>query len=189
MIRLPFDTVYPIEEAYVREKRDFSAACEAAQEEDRLSCPFCFGVGPQGAPQQTAQGAQVPHQGLTLKKGWEFDLVFRTGLRAQGELVRLLLLRGTEDARKPGGVVRVGYAVGKRQGKAHVRNRGRRILKEAFRRLAPWVAPDVTLVLSLKDRGLGARASEIFYDLAALLKKRGLLTRSLEGLDWDAGHG
>ena len=118
--------------------------------------------------------------GLTLRKGWEFDLVFRTGLRVQGELVRLLFLRDSDSTRGP----RVGYAVGKRQGKAHVRNRGRRILREAFRRLAPWVAPDVTLVLSLKDRGLDAKAPDVFRDLAALLSRRGLLVDAARGVDW-----
>ena len=118
--------------------------------------------------------------GLTLKRGWEFDLVFRTGLRVQGELVRLLFLR--TDGTSPG--PRVGYAVGKRQGKAHLRNRGRRILREAFRRLAPWIAADVTMVLSLKDRGLNAKAPEVFRDLAALMSKRGLLVDATKGVNW-----
>ena len=126
----------------------------------------------------------MPHHGLTLKKGWEFDLVFRTGLRVQGELVRLLFLRET------GRSLRVGYAVGKRQGKAHVRNRGRRVLREAFRRLAPWVAPDVTLVLSLKDRGLDAKATEVLQDMAGLFRRQGLFQDSWRGVRWEnpVGH-
>lgn len=133
----------------------------------------------------------MPDQGLTLKKGplgsplsgWEFDAVFRTGLRIQGELVRLLLLRNTAQG------LRVGYAVGKRQGKAHVRNRGRRILREAFRRLAPWITEDATLVLSLKDRALDAKATEIYRDLAALLRRKGLLAKSWRDADWNAPVG
>ena len=125
----------------------------------------------------------MPDQGLTLKKGWEFDAVFRTGLRVQGELVRLLLLRSTE------GGLRVGYAVGKRQGKAHVRSRGRRILREAFRRLAPWITEDVTLVLSLKDRGLNSKATEIYRDPAALLKRKGLLAKTWRDSGWNAPLG
>lgn len=121
----------------------------------------------------------MPDKGLTLRKGWEFDLVFRTGLRSQGELVRLLLLRNE------GHGLRVGYAVGKRQGKAYVRARGRRILREAFRHLAPWIEPDVTLVLSLRGKGLGAKATEVYRDLAALLERRGLLAAGARGLSWN----
>jgi ribonuclease P protein component len=120
----------------------------------------------------------VPDNGLTIKKGWEFDLIFRTGLRVQGELVRLLFLKWTE----PG--PRVGYAVGKRQGKAHVRSRGRRILRESFRRLSPWIFPDVTMVLSLKDRGLTVKAHEIYGDMARILKKNRLLKLDWPGAVW-----
>ena len=117
--------------------------------------------------------------GLTIKKGWEFDLIFRTGLRAQGELVRLLFLRETGTL-----PVRVGYAVGKRQGKANVRNRGKRILREAFRRLNPWVLPGMAVVASLKDKGLYSKASEIYYDMARVLSKNGLLKSEWPGAMW-----
>ena len=83
----------------------------------------------------------------------------------------------------------MGYAVGKRQGKAHVRNRGRRILREAFRRLAPWITEDVTLVLSLKDRGLNAKATEVCRDLAALLRRKGLLAKTWKDAEWNAPVG
>ena len=95
----------------------------------------------------------------------------------------MLLLRNTA------GGLRVGYAVGKRQGKAHVRNRGRRILREAFRRLAPWISEDVTLVLSLKDRGLNAKATEVCHDLANLLKRKGLLAKTWKDAEWNAPVG
>jgi ribonuclease P protein component len=115
---------------------------------------------------------------LTIRKGWEFDLIFRTGLRAQGELVRLLFLRGTGTA------PRVGYVAGKRQGKAHVRNRSKRILREAFRRLRPWVLPHVVVIVSLKDKALRADAAEVYHDMAAVLRKNRLLTPDWPGPLW-----
>ena len=122
----------------------------------------------------------MPDCGLTLRKGREFDLIFRTGLRVQGDLVRLLFLRKTE------GGLRVGYAVGKRQGKAHVRNRGRRVLREAFRRLAPWLTSDVALVASLRDRALGASAVSVWRDMARVLRRQGLLADGWDEAGWDA---
>ena len=123
----------------------------------------------------------MPDHGVTLRKGREFDLIFRTGLRVQGDLVRLLFLRS------PGQIgPRVGYAVGKRQGKAHVRNRGRRILREAFRRLAPWVTSDVTLVLSLKDRALDASSVAVWHDMTRVLRHQGLLLDGWDRADWDS---
>ena len=123
----------------------------------------------------------MPDHGVTLRKGREFDLIFRTGLRVQGDLVRLLFLRS------PGQIgLRVGYAVGKRQGKAHVRNRGRRILREAFRRLMPWVTSDVTLVLSLKDRALDASSVAVWHDMTRILRRQGLLLDGWDGVDWDS---
>ncbi|MDR2175204.1 MAG: ribonuclease P protein component [Synergistaceae bacterium] len=116
---------------------------------------------------------------MTIRKGWEFDLIFRTGLRVQGELVRLLFLRKTETE-----AARAGYAVGKRQGKAHVRNRGKRVLREAFRRLHPWVYPGVTVVVSLKDRALLSKAQEIYRDMARVFLRSGLLKPDWPGCEW-----
>ena len=125
----------------------------------------------------------MPVNGLTIKKGWEFDLIFRTGLRTQGELVRLLFLKET-GTQPPSMGVRVGYAVGKRQGRAHVRNRGKRVLREAFRRLSPWVFPGMTVVACLKDKALRSKSSEVYYDMAHVLRKNGLMKPDWPGAAW-----
>jgi len=104
-----------------------------------------------------------------ITKGWEFDLLFRTGIRTHGELVRLLYLRNESSS------IQVGFAVGKRLGKANVRNRGRRILREAFRQVYTRITPGIKIILSLKDTGLKAKTQDIHRDLINLLRRRKLL--------------
>lgn len=118
----------------------------------------------------------MPDHGLIIRKGWEFDHIFRTGLRVQGELVRLLFLRNSP-------ALRVGYVVGKRQGKAHVRNRGKRVLREAFRRLAPGLL-SAELIVSLKDKALGAKAQDIYYDMMRLFERHDLLKTTWIRCEW-----
>lgn len=94
--------------------------------------------------------------------------------------MRLLFLK------KQNAGIKLGCAVGKRQGKAHVRVRGRRVLREAFRHVAPWIVPDIFFVLSLKDKALGAKSTEICDDLVRVLKRKKLLLDSFRGVDWYA---
>ncbi|AER66445.1 ribonuclease P protein component [Thermovirga lienii DSM 17291] len=106
---------------------------------------------------------------IRLKKAWQYDLVFRTGRRRNGALVRLLFIETHEDK------TLIGLAVGKRQGGAVTRNRGKRILKEAARRLYPMIKDGYWIVLSLQKRGLSAKSHEVYEDLKRLLSKEGLL--------------
>ncbi|MBQ9432754.1 MAG: ribonuclease P protein component [Synergistaceae bacterium] len=109
------------------------------------------------------------HKVLKLRKGWEFDRIFRTGIRANGELVRLLYVMDDSDS------IKFGLAVGKKQGKAHVRVRGRRILREAFRHLSQNLTPGISLVLGLKAQGLVAKSQDIQRDLERLFSRKKLL--------------
>ena len=106
-----------------------------------------------------------------IKKGWEFDLIFRTGIRVNGELVRLLYLKDDKDT----DAIKFGCAVGKKLGKAHVRNRGKRILREAFRQLSVKIIPGVKIVLGLKEKGLEAKTPEILRELEKLFRRKKLL--------------
>ena len=109
-----------------------------------------------------------------IKKGWEFDQIFRTGIRSNGELVRLLYLNNGLNE------LRVGFAVGKKQGKAHVRNRGRRILREAFRLTlkSMKIKAGVSIILSLNNKGLDSKTQYIQRDLIGLLKRNNLILKA-----------
>ena len=114
-----------------------------------------------------------------LKKGWQFDFVFRTGRRDSGALVRLLYVT------KAKGETQAGVAVGKKIAGAVQRAHGRRVLREAVRRLLPWLRDDVWFVVSLRECGIGANARDVYYDLAACMKRRGLFVAEWPGADWD----
>lgn len=87
-----------------------------------------------------------------LRKGSEFDAVFRRGRRLDGALF-LLVAAPNDEA-----VDRLGLAVGRRVGSAVRRNRARRLLREGFRRIGRTGAPALDLVVvpraALAGRGL-----------------------------------
>ena len=120
---------------------------------------------------------------IRLKKGCEFNQVFRTGFRIQGKLVRLLCLKDdSQNAATPKrGHSRIGFAVGKKQCNSCGRSRGKRILREAMRRLMPFVAPGLDIVATLKDAaaGISASAADVYLDCAEVLAKRGLIAKEL----------
>lgn len=116
---------------------------------------------------------------VRLKSGWQFDLIFRTGRRETGDLVRLFFV----DAPDPSTLV--GVTVGRRIAKASKRVRGRRMLRESFRRLLPWIKDGVWIVGSLRENALGLSATDIYLDMARSMKRRGLLKPDFPGVDWN----
>ena len=114
-----------------------------------------------------------------LKSRKQFDLIFRTGRRQTGELVRLLYLSPVC------GDTKFGVTVSKKIAGAAQRVRGRRRLRESLRRLRPWTKKNIWLVVSLRDTALRASAKAVYYDLARLMQKAGLLTDDWQGADWN----
>ncbi|HAJ94051.1 MAG TPA: ribonuclease P protein component [Synergistaceae bacterium] len=117
---------------------------------------------------------------VRLRHGWQFDLVFRTGRRETGELVRLLFVESA------GGPTQIGVTVGRKIANAAKRSRGRRTMRESFRRLLPWIKDEVWIVASLRESGLEKSSKDVYKDIARSLKRRGLMRPDWPGLDWDA---
>jgi ribonuclease P protein component len=96
----------------------------------------------------------------TLKAPSEIDTLFRSGRRGSTDLVLVLSIR-TPERRGPEG--RVVFVAGKKLGGAVVRNRCKRVLREAVRRCSgPWDGFDVAVVA----RAATATASPTALDAA-----------------------
>lgn len=93
--------------------------------------------------------------------------------------MRLLFLTKLE------GPALVGVTVGKKIACAAERTRGRRVMREALRRLFPWLREGTWLVASLRENALKAGADEVYADMALSLKRRGLLVPEWPGADWN----
>jgi ribonuclease P protein component len=115
-----------------------------------------------------------------LKKGWEFDAVFRTGRQQWGDLVRVYFVF------RPGEASRVGVAVGKKMACAAERSRGRRILRESLRRLLPWLKDGCWVVASLREKALSAGARMVYQDISRSMERAGLFCPEWSGAAWDA---
>lgn len=99
----------------------------------------------------------------TLKAASEIDALFKSGRRGGTDLV-LVLSAPTPAARPRDG--RVVFVAGKKLGNAVVRNRCKRVLREAVRRTGgPWPGADVAIIAR------GATASAKPDDLDASLAR------------------
>ena len=64
----------------------------------------------------------------------------------------------------------------KKFGNAVQRNRARRLIREAMRRLCHLIRPEVDLVIIVRSRMLGATFDQVHSALQDILKRAGLFT-------------
>ena len=107
----------------------------------------------------------------TIKSSREIDTVFRTASRVAHPLVIALVLQTPEGRDQTG---RVAFVAGKKLGNAVMRNRCKRVLREAVRRAGgPWPCYDVALIAR---PGLStASAHAVDRALESVVKRAGLL--------------
>lgn len=106
----------------------------------------------------------------TLKAPSEIDALFKTGRRGSTDLI-LVLSTATPPQRGPEG--RVVFVAGKKLGGAVVRNRCKRVMREAVRRQGgPWPGFDVALVA--RTRIATAKPLQIDAALREALKRAGV---------------
>jgi ribonuclease P protein component len=100
----------------------------------------------------------------------EWQAVFADGTRLSGRYA-ILWWRRREGIGK-----KAGFSAGKRAGPPVVRNRARRLLREAYRRMKHNVPNDCHLVVVARSATAEAGYSEVAGELHKLLRKAGLWT-------------
>jgi ribonuclease P protein component len=106
----------------------------------------------------------------TIKSSREIDTIFRTANRVAHPLL-IALISQTPEGRGPQG--RVAFIAGKKLGNAVMRNRSRRVLREAARRAAaPWAGHDVALIA--RPGTATSSHAELDRALASVLERAGL---------------
>jgi ribonuclease P protein component len=105
-----------------------------------------------------------------IKSSAQISEVFNLGTRFSSGVIRIIVLR-RDQQRDPRG--RVAFIAGTRLGNAVVRNRSKRVMREAARAVGlPAEGCDVLLMATPRTRDAGADV--LVAELARLLKKAGI---------------
>ena len=109
---------------------------------------------------------------VSLKKDKEFRFLYKKGVSVPGDTV-VLYYRANKYMQKTG--LRLGITVSKKIGNAVVRNRIRRLIREAYRQIEPSLPFGYDLVIVARKKADGASFAMVFSSLEDALKKGGLL--------------
>jgi ribonuclease P protein component len=104
----------------------------------------------------------------TLRRPNEFSRVMVAGKRARGRYLLVYVLYSVSGPR-------VGFVCGRAIGGAVVRNRARRVLREAWGEALPHLDRPFEVVVVARPEIVGASSKEVARDLAATLRTAGAL--------------
>jgi len=121
--------------------------------------------------QRTPSGERFP-KWVRLRRRSEFLEVYQGGRKC---VRRFLVMRALRRP-SPDLPTRLGITVTRRTGKAVVRNRLRRFLREAFRRTHGTLAPGWDLVVNLRHEAAAAGYHEVAEDFQECIRRLGLTT-------------
>jgi len=131
---------------------------------------YCAGEGERGGSDSRSEYKFPSHE--RLRKPVEFKEVISKGVVIDRGIYRAHLLILPGEARK------VGFVVGRSVGHACKRNRARRLLREAYRRLRPRLAVGgFRVVFVAKEPVVNLKSTQIMADMATVFEQHGLTRR------------
>lgn len=104
----------------------------------------------------------------TIKENYVFKRAYSKGKKQAGKYI---VVYGVK--RKAG--IRYGITVSKKIGKAVVRNRIRRLIRESFRYLEPYTKNGYELVFVARSAAASAKFDNIFYAMREQMEKGDML--------------
>lgn len=107
---------------------------------------------------------------ISLKENHLFAKAYRKGRCFSGKYVALYILRNYEKNQN-----KLGITVSKSRGNAVVRNRTKRIIREAYRVFHPFVKEGHIIVIVARQPCVNAHLSVVTSELEGLLEKATLL--------------
>ena len=107
----------------------------------------------------------------TIRENYLFSRVYSKGKNCTGRYVSVYYLKN----RRPGGGTRLGVTVSKSRGKAVVRNRLKRRIRESLRTLYPYMKEGYLIVTVARQPAVCASYAQISEELAELLHRAALL--------------
>jgi len=100
-----------------------------------------------------------------LRNKRDFDRLYKKGVKVHGKyLVIIFVKNGTRHNRKA-------FLASKKVGKAVARNRARRLMKEAYRSVAPRLKEGFDILFIARNTILGAGCREVTNNMTASLTK------------------